>query len=292
MDTSTQIILEERSRDIGDFTVGRILPSAQKKMIGPFVYMDHMGPVQMGGEHYMDVDQHPHIGLSTLTYLFEGEIMHEDSIGSFKKIGPGSVNWMTAGKGITHTERTPQDLRDGRSIRMHGYQFWVAMPKEKEEMNPSFYHADKSVLPVWESDGAHFQLVAGKAFGHESPVPVHSPMFLLDIHFEEVQEFDSQDGLFGEIGVCIVEGNIRLEGQEYGKGRVPLFKNRCRFAVAPQTRLLILGGDAFPERRYIDWNFVSSDREKINAAKSAWMDKSFPLMAKDNSYVPYPVKEV
>ena len=146
------MIIEERSRDIGDFLVGRLIPFRKKRMIGPFIFIDHMGPTKLGPNKYMDVDQHPHTGLSTLTFMLEGEIMHEDSLGTKQRIKPGSVNWMTAGKGVTHTERTPEDLRNGNTFVAHGYQIWVALPKELEDMAPEFHHIEEKDIPRWTDE--------------------------------------------------------------------------------------------------------------------------------------------
>ena len=175
------MIIEERSRDIGDFLVGRLLPFRKKRMIGPFIFIDHMGPTRLGPKKYMDVDQHPHIGLSTLTFMLEGELMHEDSLGTQQLIRPGSVNWMTAGKGVSHTERTPEHLRNGKTFTAHGYQIWVALPKHLEDMEPEFHHIEATDLPKWKEGDAEFTLVAGEGYGRRSPVPVHSPLFMVEI---------------------------------------------------------------------------------------------------------------
>jgi redox-sensitive bicupin YhaK (pirin superfamily) len=174
------LIIEERPRDIGNFLVGRLLPFHSKRMVGPFIFIDHMGPVAMNDHQNMDVPPHPHIGLSTLTYLFEGSVMHRDSLGTAVEITPGQVNWMTSGKGIVHSERTPEHLRHVDK-HMHGLQIWVALPKHLEEMDPTFFHANADQLPTWERDGVAFKLIAGTAFGHRSPVPVHSPLYFLEL---------------------------------------------------------------------------------------------------------------
>src|SRR6218665_657295 len=164
------MIIEERAADIGNFLVGRLLPFREKRAVGPFVFIDHMGPAKLKDYQNMDVPPHPHIGLSTLTYLFEGAIMHRDSLGTELEIRPGAVNWMTAGKGIVHSERTPEYLRH-TDKRLHGLQIWVALPKSLEDMEPSFYHANAEDIPAWESGGVTFKLIAGKVMGYESPVP-------------------------------------------------------------------------------------------------------------------------
>lgn len=288
--SNTDLIIEERSRDIGDFLVGRLIPFRKKRMVGPFIFIDHMGPSEVGPGKYLDVDQHPHIGLSTLTYLFEGEIHHKDSIGSDQIIRPGSVNWMTAGKAVTHTERTPEYLRNGTKHTMHGYQIWVALPKEKEEITPSFYHFDVQDLPKWEEDGASFTLVAGKGYGKESPLPVHSPLFMIEVRTTKDYQLEIQDQLSGEIGICIVEGEVNACDQLITKGNMLVSKTKdaCKLHIKTDSLILLFGGEAFPEELFIYWNFVSSSKDKIEQAKDDWKSKRFPKVADDDSYVPLP----
>ncbi|MFD2098615.1 pirin family protein [Flagellimonas iocasae] len=284
------LIIEERSRDIGDFLVGRLIPFRKKRMIGPFIFIDHMGPTELGPARYMDVNQHPHLGLSTLTFMLEGEIMHEDSLGTEQRIKPGSVNWMTAGKGVTHTERTPEDMRDGTIFTAHGYQIWVALPKELEEMEPQFHHIDGADLPKWMDGTAEFTLVAGKGYGKESPVPVHSELFMVEVKNEESYSLNVNGKLKGEIGICIVEGSIEACGEVVEKGNILVSKveDTCNITLQPNTHLLLFGGEPFPEERHIYWNFVSSSKAKIEAAKEAWRNKTFPMMENDDTYVPLP----
>lgn len=284
------LIIEERSRDIGDFLVGRLIPFRKKRMIGPFIFIDHMGPTALGPNKYMDVDQHPHMGLSTLTFMLEGEIVHEDSLGTHQRIRPGSVNWMTAGKGVTHTERTPKDLRNGNVFTAHGYQIWVALPKELEEMEPQFHHIDAKDLPKWEEGNTRFTLVAGKGYGKESPVPVHSELFMVEIQNKEPYTLNVNGNLKGEIGICIVSGGIEACGETVGEGNILVSKveDTCNISLKPNTHLLLFGGEPFPEERYIYWNFVSSDQTKLEWAKTAWANKTFPMMENDNTYVPLP----
>ncbi|KPM33472.1 Pirin domain protein [Croceitalea dokdonensis DOKDO 023] len=284
------LIIEERSRDIGDFLVGRLIPFRKKRMIGPFIFIDHMGPTNLGPEKYMDVDQHPHIGLSTLTFMLEGEILHQDSLGTKQRIQPGSVNWMTAGKGVSHTERTPKELRNGNEFTAHGYQIWVALPKELEDMEPSFHHIKHTELPKWKDGSAEICLVAGEGYGRKSPVPVYSPMFMLEVKTTDSYALNVNGHLKGEIGICIVEGAINACGQEVAKGNILVSKveDTCDITLAPHTHLLLFGGEPFPEERHIYWNFVSSSKEKIEQAKQQWAARTFPMMPNDNSYVPLP----
>ncbi|MER3376301.1 MAG: pirin family protein [Allomuricauda sp.] len=284
------LIIEERSRDIGDFLVGRLIPFRKKRMIGPFIFIDHMGPTELGPARYMDVNQHPHLGLSTLTFMLEGEIIHEDSLGTQQRIKPGSVNWMTAGKGVTHTERTPEDMREGTIFTAHGYQIWVALPKELEDMEPQFHHIDGKDLPKWLDNGAEFTLVAGEGYGKQSPVPVHSNLFMVEVKNTESYSLNVNGRLKGEIGICIVEGSIEACGEVVEKGNILVSKveDTCNIILRPNTHLLLFGGEPFPEERHIYWNFVSSSKEKIEAAKEAWRNKTFPMMENDNTYVPLP----
>ncbi len=284
------LIIEERSRDIGDFLVGRLIPFRKKRMIGPFIFIDHMGPTQLGPSKYMDVDQHPHIGLSTLTYMLEGEIVHEDSIGSKQLIQPGSVNWMTAGKGVSHTERTPEHFRNGKVFTAHGYQIWVALPKHLEDMEPEFHHIPGEQLPRWQDGTAHFTMVAGRGYGKTSPVPVHSELFMVEVNTQEDYELKIKGELRGEIGICIVEGAIQACGEVVEKGHILVSKveDTCTISLRPNTHLLLFGGVPFAEERHIYWNFVASSKERIEAAKEAWKAKTFPMMPSDNTYVPLP----
>ncbi|MDT0607548.1 pirin family protein [Croceitalea rosinachiae] len=284
------LIIEERSRDIGDFLVGRLIPFRKKRMIGPFIFIDHMGPTKLGPTKYMDVDQHPHIGLSTLTFMLEGEIMHEDSIGTKQLIQPGSVNWMTAGKGVSHSERTPKNLRNGSEFIAHGYQIWVALPKDLEDVAPDFHHMKGAELPKWEEGSAKFTLIAGEGYGQKSPVPTYSSLFMVEIKNADTFALNINGKLKGEIGICIVKGSIAACGETVGKGNILVSKveDTCDITLNPNSHLLLFGGEPFPEERYIYWNYVSSSKEKIEEAKKAWKNKSFPMMENDTSYVPLP----
>ena len=288
--SNTGLVIEERSRDIGDFLVGRLIPFRKKRMIGPFIFIDHMGPTVLGPKKYMDVDQHPHIGLSTLTYMLEGEIMHEDSLGTRQLIQPGAVNWMTAGRGVSHTERTPEHLRNGKQFTAHGYQIWVALPKTLEDMAPAFHHIPAEQLPRWEEDSASFTLVAGTGYGKVSPLPVYSELFMVEIKNKELFSLNVLGKLQGEIGVCIVEGAIQACGEIIGKGNILVSKveDTCDLTLLPNTHVLLFGGEPFPEERHIFWNFVASSKEKIEIAKQHWLQKTFPMMAHDTTYVPLP----
>lgn len=288
--SNIDLIIEERSRDIGDFLVGRILPFRKKRMVGPFIFIDHMGPTELGPEKYMDVDQHPHIGLATLTFLLEGAVMHEDSLGTKVKIQPGSVNWMVAGSGVTHTERTPQELRNGNVFTMHGYQIWVALPKEKEFMQPEFHHFDSKDLPHWQEGSTQFKLVAGTAFDKTSPVPVFSDLFMVEIKTEEEYQLQINGQVRGEIGICIVEGSIQACDNHVEKGNMLVSKveDSCSLTIHPNSHIILFGGQPFEQERQIFWNFVASDASTIEKAKENWRNKTFPRVQNDDTYVPLP----
>lgn len=283
-------IIEERPANIGNFLVGRLLPFRQKRMVGPFIFIDHMGPAVMDPEHEFDVDPHPHIGLATLTYLFDGAVMHRDSLGTELEILPGQVNWMTAGKGIVHSERTPDRLR-GKTKTMHGLQIWVALPKELEECEPSFYHANENELPNWKQGSVNFRLVAGEVMGRKSGVPVYSPMYLLEICSEEQAEvIDFKGQLFGESGIYILDGSIEAEGETFGTKQLLVTQESglCSFTIQPNSKIYIFGGEPFEEERHIYWNFVSTSKERIEEAKRAWKAQEFPKIPGETSFVPLP----
>lgn len=287
--SNIQLIIEERAADIGNFLVGRLLPFRQKRAVGPFVFIDHMGPAKLSDHQNLDVGPHPHIGLSTLTYLFEGAIMHRDSIGSVMEIQPGAVNWMTAGKGVVHSERTPEYLRHSEK-HLHGLQIWVALPKDLEEMEPSFTHIEAADIPSWTENGVSFKLIAGEAFGRKSPVPVYSPLYFLEIKSSEATKVSIGEDLFGESALYILEGSIKDGDEEYGPKQILIAKNSelCAFEMAENTTVYIFGGEAFPEERFIFWNFVSSRKERIEEAKEAWIQQTFPKIDGETEFVPLP----
>ncbi len=285
-----RLILEERSRDIGKFMVGRLLPFAKKRQVGPFTFIDHMGPAQLKPGEYIDINQHPHIGLSTLTYLLEGEIEHRDSTGANQVVTPGAVGFMTAGKGVTHTERTPKTLRKGQSNSVHGYQVWVALPKELEEMEPTFQYFAKEALPTWNQGNLRMTLVAGEGYGRQSPLKVYSPLFMIDVVAETDTELEIARQVEGEISFVITEGSLMLEGEVLHAGQmlISTSENECGVALSKGTRLLMFGGKPLNEPRYLFWNFVSSSMERLEQAKQDWASGRFPKVPGDDTYIPLP----
>jgi len=283
------IVIEQRRRNLGGFEVGRVLPFPAHRMVGPFIFFDHIGPVDFpaGIARSFDVRPHPHIGLATVTYLFDGEIMHRDSVGSVQAIRPGEVNWMVAGSGITHSERFERARRQGD--RVHGIQAWVALPDEAEETDPGFDHYDASALPTFDEDGARGRLIAGTAYGAMSTVPVHSPMFYL--HWDlapgariTLPEQHAERALYVASGEVDVAGHPLREGQMavVSRDASPTIR-----ATAPAI-VLAIGGEPVGER-FIDWNFVSSRKERIEQAKADWRAGRLKLPDFDHDeFIPLP----
>lgn len=283
------LIIEERAADIGNFLVGRLLPFREKRAVGPFVFLDHMGPAKLKEYQNLDVGPHPHIGLSTLTYLFEGAILHRDSIGTEMEITPGAVNWMTAGKGVVHSERTPERLR-ATDKSLHGLQIWVALPKKMEDIEPSFFHIEAKDIPEWQQDNVTIKLIAGKAFGKESPVPVYSPLYLIEIKSTSTATLDIGKDLFGESALYILEGEVKNDGNTYTSKQILVAKESslCQFEMSENCTVYIFGGEPFPEEHFIYWNFVHSDKAVIEKAKQDWIDQKFPKVPNETEFVPLP----
>lgn len=283
------LIIPERAANIGNFLVGRLIPFRQKRSIGPFVFIDHMGPACLKDYQNLDVPPHPHIGLSTLTYLFDGAITHRDSLGTHIDITPGAVNWMTAGKGIAHSERTPEHLRHEDKF-LHGLQIWIALPKELEDIEPSFAHFEAKTLPVWEENGVKFKLIAGEIEGQKSPIPVYSKLYMLEIKTTQDAQVDLANRLFGESGLYIVEGSISDGTNTFESGQILITQEAqlCIFEIKANSSIYIFGGEPFPEEHFIYWNFVSSDKAKIEQAKKDWAEHKFAPVPGDDGYVPLP----
>lgn len=288
--SNINLIIEERAASIGSFMVGRLLPFRQKRMVGPFIYIDHMGPVKMNERENFDVLPHPHIGLSTLTFLFEGSIMHRDSIDNELEIKAGEVNWMTAGKGIVHSERTPDYLRRSEK-HLRGLQIWVALPKALEQMDPEFHHSSKATIPAWKEGDLEFKLIAGEAFEKKSPVPVYSKLYMIEITSKARQQLNIGKDLYGETGLYILEGSVIIEGNTFLPKQIVVANKSslCEFIMEANTTVYIFGGETFPEERLIDWNFVSSSKELIDQARQKWKDQTFDkIKGDDTEFVPYP----
>jgi len=282
-------VIEQRRRDIGGFEVGRVLPYAKRRMIGPFIFFDHMGPVDLPANvpRSLDVRPHPHIGLSTVTYLFRGEIMHRDSLGSEQAIRPGEVNWMTAGRGITHSERFERMRSTGGP--MHGIQAWVALPDADEETAPAFAHHGPEDLPTLEGKGFWARLVAGKAFRAEAKVKTHSPLFYVHWALETGAKAELP-AEYPERAAYVAEGAVEVEGRRFDAGRMLVFKPGAPvlFAALSPAIVMLLGGEPLGER-FIEWNFVSSSKERIEQAKADWRAGRMKLPYHDDrEFVPLP----
>ena len=283
------LVIEQRRRDLGGFEVGRVLPFAKRRMVGPFVFFDHMGPVDFppGIPPSVDVRPHPHIGLATLTYLFAGEIMHRDSVGSEQAIRPGEVNWMIAGRGITHSERFERARREGG--HMNGIQAWVALPKEHEETDPAFDHHAAAELPVFKQEGVRARLIAGEAMGARAPVRTHSPLFY--IHCELAAGARAElPAQYPERAAYVAAGEVEVNGQRFAEGRMLVFQpgRPVLFTASEKAILMLLGGEPIGER-FIEWNFVSSSKERIAQAKADWRAGRMKLPDLDNGeFIPLP----
>lgn len=278
-----------RTRDLGDgFQVRRALPAAERRRVGPFVFFDQMGPVTFGPGQGLAVRPHPHIGLATITYLFEGEILHRDSLGTVQPIRPGEVNWMTAGKGIVHSERTPAELRAAGS-RAFGIQTWIALPREHEETGPGFVHFGADTLPIVEDQKYKLRLIVGTLFGARSPVPTLSDMFYADVTFEPGGRL-SLGSEHEERAAYVTTGAVEFDGQEYKAGRMLVFQPGGEAVIgAPSAaRLLLLGGAPLEGPRHIWWNFVSSRKERIEQAAADWKQGRFPPVPGDAEFIPLP----
>jgi redox-sensitive bicupin YhaK (pirin superfamily) len=284
-----EMVIVPRARDLGDFEVRRALPSAQRQMVGPFIFFDQFGPVVMRSGQGMDVRPHPHIGLSTVTWVFDGVIQHKDSLGSDQSIKPGELNWMTAGRGIVHSERTPPAER-GKERSMYGIQSWVALPKQHENVLPGFEHVADVDLPLLADGGRKVRVIAGSIYGTSSPVKTHSDLFYADVALEAGARLPLPVEHV-ERGIYVAEGSIEVSGERHEAGRLLLFKPSDPIVISTRTgaRFMMLGGEPMDGPRYIWWNFVSSSKEKIEAAKEDWKNARFDIVPGDEKdFIPLP----
>ncbi|SDQ81395.1 hypothetical protein SAMN05443245_2863 [Paraburkholderia fungorum] len=291
MSSSIKAVLKPHLRDVGSLTVRRVLPAMAARLIGPFIFFDHMGPATLEPGVGLDVRPHPHIGLATVTYLFEGSIMHRDSLGSEQKIVPGDVNWMTAGRGIVHSERTPAEDR-ASGLTMHGIQTWVALPLDDEEVEPSFAHHAAHTLPVVERNGVTLRVIAGTAFGVESPVTTFSGTLYVAAEFAPGGAF-ALEPEHEERGVYLVDGDLEIDGTplEVGQMAVLALDETVTLASTNGARAMLLGGEKLDGERFIEWNFVASSREKIEAAKLAWTHQEMGQVPGETEWIPLPERK-
>ena len=284
-------VIEPRPRDLGDFAVRRALPAAGLQTVGPFIFFDHMGPADFGPGQGVNVRPHPHIGLATVTYLFEGAFMHRDSLGSAQLIRPGDVNWMVAGRGIVHSERTPPEVRDAKGrTRVHGIQTWLALPRAEEEREPSFAHHGAASLPRIERTGVVLTVIAGTAYGARSPVDVFSPTLYVDAQLGAGSLLEVPDE--HEQRACYVaQGRIELGGQVFAEGQLVVLAaatGPLPLRALAASRVMLAGGAPLDGPRYIDWNFVASSRERIEAARRDWREQRFAPVPGDAERIPLP----
>jgi len=291
---SIETVIVPRAVDVNPF-VRRVLPAPQRQMVGPFIFFDQFGPLEFIGSSAGDVRPHPHIGLGTVTYLYRGEVHHRDSLGTSQIIAPGAVNWMVAGRGVTHSERAPAATL-GRSVAIYGIQTWVALPERDEDAAPRFEHHPKEALPFFEDDGISLRLILGSAYGAVAPAGVFSDIFYADAALRPGARLPLPDDR-EDRGLHILEGSISIAGETFQAGQMMIFRPREAIVVAAGpsgARLVILGGATLAGPRYIWWNFVSSSRDKIEAAKEEWRKRDwgrgqFDLPADDrDEFIPLP----
>ena len=283
-----ETVIVPRARDLGGFAVRRALPSVQKQMVGPFIFFDQMGPAEFIIGKGLDVRPHPHIGLATVTYLFEGEILHRDSLGTLQPIRPGDVNWMTAGSGIAHSERSPQSER-AQGGHLFGIQAWVALPATAEETAPDFAHHARDALPVVAGEGKEVRLITGSLYGERSPVPTFSEMFYADARLEAGARLPLP-AEHEERAVYVVGGEVEVAGDRFAEGQLLVFRpgDAITLTASGPARLLLLGGEPMDGPRHIWWNFVSSRQDRIEQAKADWRAGRFATVPGETEFIPLP----
>ena len=285
-DGSVELVIEPNAKDLGGFTVRRVLPSRERRMVGPFIFFDHMGPAEFPPGEGIQVRPHPHIGLATVTYLFEGEIVHRDNLGYTQPIQPGAVNLMTAGRGIVHSERAGDDLE--RTSRLHGIQSWMALPEDEQECEADFVHYAANELPVLDVGGVRVTVIIGDSFGQSSPVKVRAPMLYLELRMPAGTEI-AIPADYEERAAYVVDGDIGMGDRSFGAGLMAVARpgEELRLRAATTSHVMIIGG-AHMGKRHIWWNFVSSSRERIEKAKEDWREDRFGSIPGDSEFIPLP----
>jgi hypothetical protein len=281
-------VIDSRETDLGGFVVRRVLPSAGRQMVGPFIFFDHLGPTQFLPGAGIDVRPHPHIALATVTYLFAGTLEHRDSLGTVREIQPGDVNWMSAGNGIVHSERTPKAARDAGE-HVHGIQSWVALPDGQEDGNPSFAHHPAATLPTRAKDGTDLTVIVGEVFGLRSPVATLWPTLYVHAQFGHGASLEVPPDAV-ERAVYVVQGELVVGDRRVTAGQIAILEpgKTVRLRAAGVARAMVLGGDAFPTPRQIWWNFVASTHERIDRAKQRWQRREFPAVPGETEFIPLP----
>jgi redox-sensitive bicupin YhaK (pirin superfamily) len=281
-------LVDARQRDLGGFVVRRVLPAEGRQMVGPFIFFDHMGPTQFEPGHGIDVRPHPHIALATVTYLFSGSLEHRDSLGNVHEIRPGDVNWMTAGHGIAHSERTPH-LARAAGEKIHGIQSWVALPDGREDDDPSFTHYPASLIPQRVLDGVTLSVIAGDSLGLRSPVATAWPTLYVHARFASgaVLEMPAEHE---ERAVYVVQGELAIDEAKIVEGQLAALAPgvKIRLLATGEARAMLLGGSRFPTPRHIWWNFVASSQERIERAKERWASRKFPPVPGETEFIPLP----
>ncbi|UXR65056.1 pirin family protein [Bdellovibrio bacteriovorus] len=288
--TQNHILMEIPPRlvSVGGPQVHRLIPYSKKRMVGPFIFFDYFPATDFAAGDGLNVRPHPHIGLSTLSYLLEGQVLHHDSLGNKQILRPGDVNWMTAGSGISHSERLPEEIH-GKAHRLHLLQFWVALPLTAEDRAPSFTHHEMASIPSFKVGTADVSLIAGEAFKHKSPVDVYSSLFFMDVKLPKTETFTFDPGN-QELAFYIIKGKLDIDGKEIPPDDFVVLEqgSSLKVTAAEDTQFIVLGGEPFPEPRYIYWNYVSSSREKIEEAKKQWRELTFPQVPGETDIIPLP----
>lgn len=285
---SLNVLIQGRPNELAGLPIQRVLPFAKKREVGPFVFLDRMGPQSFSAGQGVDILPHPHIGLSTLTYLFEGQFLHQDSLGSYQVIQPGEVNWMTSGKGIVHSERSPQEIRSS-NFNLNGIQMWIALPKDQEDCEPYFQHYKEETIPKFSVGGVQTNLILGEYQEHQSPIPTPSPTYLLNLQFSKNSYF-KWPSLPMEFAVYIISGRLQFEDQTFEENSLAVFHPNSEISLQAldNCHALFFGGAPFPEPRRMFWNFVSTSQEKIDSAKKLWTEGKFPVIPTDTDYLSLP----
>lgn len=285
-DGAIELRIVPKEKDLGEMTVRRVLPSPGRRMVGPFIFFDHMGPAEFPPGKGIQVRPHPHIGIATITYLFEGEIMHRDDLGYEQAIRAGAVNLMTAGRGIVHSERAGSDLQT--HAKLHGIQSWMALPDGKEEIEPAFEHTPAADLPDFQIDGARIRLIMGEAYGQTSPATTYSTTLYMECRIPKGTSLKLPEH-YSELGAYVVSGSVRIDGQQYEGGVLAVARpgRAVQLTADSDSRVMVIGGSSIG-RRHIWWNFVSGSRERLEQAKRDWKEGRFGKVPGDEEFIPLP----
>ncbi|WP_111497863.1 pirin family protein [Marinobacter bohaiensis] len=285
--SAIEMIIQPREKDLGGFSVRRVLPTRERQMVGPWIFFDHMGPADFPAGEGINVRPHPHVNLATVTYLFEGEILHRDSLGSVQPIRPGDINLMVAGKGIVHSERE-RPVVTATDHRLHGLQLWLALPEDQEETEPAFYHYPSADIPALDVDGVSVRVIMGTAYGVTSPVKTHSETLYVEAHLQQGQSLVLPDA--PERALYVADGAIRARQSIIPQYAMAVFERKAGIEIVAteEARIAVVGGEAFPPR-FMEWNFVSSRQERLEQAKADWQAGRFPKVPGDeDEFIPLP----